>query len=322
MKFCVYGAGAIGGYLGLMLFEAGYEVTLIDRGAHLDAIRDNGLVLLINGETRTAQIPCTDAPETLPPQDYVFIAVKNYSISGILERVPALFAAETAVVSVNNGLPWWYFYGQGSRGETYLESIDPGGRQWLELGARRALGCVVYPACQVIAPGVIQHISGNRFALGEPSGEKSERVMQLAQAMRRGGLKASVKTRIRDEVWIKLLGNLAFNPISVLTGATLQQICQQSGTRGLARDMMIEAKDVAECLGIQFSIDVDKRIDGAEAVGEHKTSMLQDYEAGRPLETDALITAVQELGILVGRETRVIDHVLALLKLKESSREY
>jgi len=322
MKICIYGAGAIGGYVGCLLHEAGYEVTLIDHGAHLEAIQSNGLTLRINDETRTVRIPCTDKPDTLPPQDYVFIAVKTYTIPQILARVPALFHAGTAVVNVNNGIPWWYFHGdENALGRTHLESVDPGGAQWRSLGAERAIGCVVYPACKIAAPGVIQHVSGNRFALGEPNGEKSDRVMQLAQAMREGGLKVSVKTRIRDEVWVKLWGNLAFNPISVLTGATLQQICEQAGTRSLVREMMLEASLVAEHLGIRFNIDVDQRISGAQAVGEHKTSMLQDYEAGQPLELDALLASVLELGELVGQQTTTIRHVLALLQLKLQSRD-
>lgn len=322
MKVCIYGAGAVGGYIGLELFEAGYDVCLIDQGAHLQAIKEDGLTLLMNGESRTARIPCTGKPETLGPQDYVIIAVKTYSVPDIVESLPALFHADTAVVSVNNGIPWWYFGGAAENtGRSYLESVDPEGRLWNVVGAERALGCVVYPACEVVSPGVIQHISGNRFALGEPSGEKTERVTRLAEAMRKGGLKVPVKTRIRDEVWMKLWGNLAFNPISVLTGATLRQICAQPDTRALAREMMLEARSVAERLDIRFTLDVEKRIAGAEAVGEHKTSMLQDYEAGRRLETGALLTAVQELGVLVGQQTPALDQVLALLALKVRTRD-
>ena len=317
MKVCIYGAGAIGGYLGFMLFEAGYDVSLIDQGPHLHAIQERGLTLRSNDESRTARIPCTDKPETLPPQDYVIIAVKTYSVASIVEAISKLLHAGTAVVSVNNGIPWWYFAGmQAGDQRTSLESVDPGAAMWNIVGAERAIGCVVYPACDMISPGIIQHISGNRFALGEPSGEKTDRVMLLAEAMRNSGLKAPVKSRIRDEVWMKLWGNLAFNPISVLTGATLQKICEQPGTRALAREMMLEARGVAEKLGVQFSLDVEQRIEGAEAVGEHKTSMLQDYEAGRPLETGALLTSVQELGALVGHDTKTIDGVIALLELK------
>jgi 2-dehydropantoate 2-reductase len=321
MKICIYGAGAIGGYLGCLLFEAGLDVTLIDTGEHLKAIASNGLTLHLNDETRTVQIPCTDKPETLPSQDYVFIAVKTYTIPHILKHLPGLFHDNTAVVSVNNGIPWWYFHGDNSSvAKTHLESVDPQGELWRQIGAERAIGCVVYPACKIAAPGVIHHISGNRFALGEPTGEKSERVLQLSQVMRDSGLKVSVKKQIRDEVWIKLWGNLAFNPISVLTGATLKQICECPDTRALARDMMLEASVVAESLGVKFSIDVDKRIDGAQAVGEHKTSMLQDYEAGHPLEVEAMVTAVQELGVLSGHPTKTIDQVLALLNLRLTTR--
>jgi len=311
----------MGGYLGLMLHEAGQDVSLIDRGEHYHTIHKHGLTLEIAGEVRSAKIPCTDRPESLPPQDCIFIAVKTYALPEILPFLTPLMHDNTIVVNVNNGIPWWYFHGmEGSGDLTYLESVDPGGAQWRNIHPERAIGCVAFPACQLVSPGVIRHISGNRFALGEPSGEKSERLLSLVQTLRDAGVKVAIKSRIRDEVWVKLWGNLAFNPISVLTGATLAQICQDSDTRHLARDMMLEASDVASVLGVRFSIDVDKRINGAEQVGEHKTSMLQDYEAGQPLETGALLTAVQELGQRVDVATPTIDRVAALLALKVASQ--
>jgi 2-dehydropantoate 2-reductase len=216
-----------------------------------------------------------------------------------------------------NGLPWWYFYKHGGSFENSpLESVDPGGAQWRTIGPERAIGCVVYPACEIAAPGVVTLIEGDRFSLGEPSGEVTPRLSALSDAMRKGGLRAPIRPRIRDEIWIKLWGNLSFNPISALTVATLETICQDPGTRFVARTMMLEAQRIAEALGIQFRIDVDRRIAGAEAVGAHKTSMLQDLERGRTMEIDALVGSVQELGRLTRIETPSIDLVLALLRLR------
>lgn len=214
-------------------------------------------------------------------------------------------------------MPWWYFHGQAGPYAGYrIETVDPGGRQWSVIGPDRALGCVVYPACEVIEPGVIRHLEGDRFPLGEPSGEKTARVERLAGALREAGFKAPVRRDIREDIWIKLWGNLSFNPISALTGATLDVICRTPGTRAVARAMMVEAEGIATALGMRLPIDVDRRIDGAAAVGAHKTSMLQDLERGRPLEIDALVAAVTELGRLVGQPTPTIDTVLALVRLR------
>ena len=317
MRICVYGAGAIGGYLGFLLQAAGNAVTLIDQGAHQAAIARNGLTLHMNNEPRTLAMTCTDDPSTLPVQDLLFIAVKTYAIADILPQLAGLLGPDSVVVNLNNGIPWWYFHADPAAPPApHLNCVDPGGRQWAVLDPARAIGCVVYPACKLVEPGIIEHVSGNRFALGEPSGEKTERVNALAALLRNCGLKAAVKTRIRDEVWIKLWGNMAFNPISVLTGATLAQICANTATRQLARELMLEARNVAEALGVKFSISEEQRIDGAASVGEHKTSMLQDYEAGLPLETDALLGVVQELGGITGIATPVVDHIAALLALK------
>jgi len=228
-----------------------------------------------------------------------------------------LFHADTAVVMAVNGVPWWYFYGlDGPYGERRLESVDPGGRQWDVIEGRRAIGCVVYPACEVAEPGVIEHIEGNRFSIGEPNGEKTARLTDLAEAFRKAGFKAPVRPRIRDEIWVKLWGNLSFNPISALTGATLEQICGDPDTRALARAMMVEAQNIGERLGVKFGVDVDRRIAGAAAVGAHKTSMLQDLERGRAMEIDALVGAVAELGRLCEVSTPNIDGVLALVQQK------
>lgn len=317
LKICIYGAGAIGGYLGARLASTGADVSLIARGAHRQAICERGLRIITGDGEISCSLPCVEAPEKLGPQDFVIMTLKTHSVPAIVERLPCLFHDTTAVVSAVNGVPWWYFHRlagpyEGSR----VDAVDPGGKQWDLIGPGRVIGCVVYPSCEVIEPGVIKHIEGDRFTLGEPSGEKTERVEVISKALRDAGLKAPVKNRIRDELWIKLWGNLSFNPISALTGATLDVICRTPGTRAVARAMMLEAQAVAERLGVRFPIDVDKRIAGAEAVGNHKTSMLQDLERGRPLEIDALVTAVVELGHMVDLPTPTIETVLALLELR------
>lgn len=314
-RICIYGAGAIGGYLGVQLTLAGADVTLIARGPHLEAMQRHGLKLLIDGEERLAHPRCTADPAEVGPQDYVFITLKAPSVPGVVENMLPLLGPDTAVVTAVNGIPWWYFYQLAGPWQNYhLESIDPGGKQWRLLGPERAIGCVVYPAAEVIAPGVIQHVEGNRFTLGEPAGTKSERVTRLSQILQQAGFKAPVRDNIRDDIWVKLWGNLAFNPISALTGATLDVIASDLGTRAVARAMMKEAQEIAERLGAHFRVDIERRIAGAEAVGPHKTSMLQDLERGRPMEIDALLTVVQELGRLVGVATPTIEVVLALVK--------
>ena len=317
MKICIYGAGAIGGFIGARLARAGAEVSLVARGAHRQAINSNGLTLRQNGQAFTCALPCVEDPSELGPQDVVIVTLKAHSVPGIVDHLPPLFHATTTVVSAVNGVPWWYFYGlPGAHSGRRVESVDPGGRQWAVIGPQRVLGCVVYPACEVVEPGVIEHLEGDRLSLGEPSGEKTERVQALAEVLRDAGIKAPVKTRIRDEIWVKLWGNLSFNPISALTGATLDVICQTDGTRAVARAMMLEAQTIGEHFGARFPVDVDKRIAGAEAVGQHKTSMLQDLERGRPTEIEALVGAVTELGRLAGVATPTIDTVLALVRLR------
>ena len=317
MKLCIYGAGAIGSYLGAALVEAGCDVSLIARGPHLEALKKNGLTLEIDGAARRIEIPCTDDPSTLGPQDYVILTVKAHSVAPAVDKIATLLGPETAVVTAQNGLLWWYFYAlEGPWQDHRLETTDPGGRIWSTLGPERAIGCVVYPSCEIVRPGVVRHLEGNRFMLGEPTGEKSERVRALADAMTVGGLKAPVRTKIRDDIWFKLLGNATFNPVSVLTSATLEQMGGDPGVRDVIKTLMGEVQQVASTLGVRFPMDLDKRIDGAAAVGAHKTSMLQDYEQGRPLELDALVASVAELGRLVGIATPVLDATLALTKLK------
>ncbi len=315
MKVCIYGAGAIGGYLGAGLAHAGADVSLVARGPHLAAIQANGLTLIKDGETTTASVRATDDPATLGVQDVVIVTLKAHSVIPALDQIATLLGPDTAVVWGVNGVPWWYFHGLDRPWrDARLRCLDPNDAQWQTLGPDRMIGCVVYPACEVTAPGVITHIEGNRFSLGEPSGEKTDRVTALSKALIAGGFKAPVRPRIRDEIWIKLWGNLSFNPVSALTHATLEDIGNDEGTRALVRAMMVEAQTVAEKLGVRFAVDVNKRIAGAVAVGAHRTSMLQDLERGRPMEIDALVTAVQELARLTETPSPMIDTVLALVQ--------
>ena len=315
MKVCIYGAGAIGGYMGALMHRAGAEVGFVARGAHLDAMRRNGVRVLLDDEEVVAHPHCTDDPAELGPQDYVVIALKAHSVPGVVHSMAPLLGNDTGIVTAINGIPYWYFYRHGGVHEgSTLESIDPGGRQWSVLRPERAIGCVVYPATEVVEPGVIKHVYGDKFPLGEPSGERTERVARLSEMMQAAGLRAPVLDNIRDEIWLKLWGNLCFNPISALTHATLDVIASDAGTRAVAKAMMLEAKAIGDRIEVGFRVDVERRIDGAGAVGAHKTSMLQDLERGRPMEIDPLVTVVQEMGQLVGVPTPTIDVVLALVR--------
>lgn len=313
----MFGAGAIGGYLAVELARAGREVAVVARGETLAAIRANGLRLRIQGEERVVRPEVSDDPAAIGPVDYLILALKANAVPQIAPRLPPLLGPETAVVTAMNGLPFWYFHAlEGPWRDRRIEAVDPEGTLWETIGPERCIGCVVYPACEVVERGVIQHVEGDRFSLGEPDGSRSKRVQRLSEALIEAGLKAPIRPRIRDEIWVKLWGNLSFNPISALTGATLDVICTDPGTRAVARAMMLEAQGIGEKLGVRFPIGVDKRIEGAKAVGAHKTSMLQDLERGRALELDALVTAVQEIGRLVELPTPTIDTVLALTRLR------
>lgn len=316
MKICIFGAGAIGGLIGARLAIKGdAEVSLIARGPHLAAMRERGLILKSEGAETTVKVTATSDPADLGPQDFVFLALKAHSVPGILDSLKPLLGPETAVVTAQNGVPWWYFYKHGGDYDgRRIEAVDPQGRIWDAIGPERAIGCVVHPAAEIEAPGIIRHVEGDRLALGEPGGERTERIAALAQILVAAGLRAPIRPQIRTEIWVKLWGNVSFNPISALTGATLEQICNDPAVRALARAMMVEAQAIGEALGIKFAIDVDRRIAGAAAVGAHKTSMLQDLELGRPMEIDALVTAVQELGRMTGNATPVIDIILALIR--------
>ena len=317
MKVCIFGAGAIGGYMGVKLAKAGADVSLVARGPHLAAMQEKGLTLIEEGETTTVPVTASDDPAALGVQDYVIVTLKAHSVPPVMSKMAPLIGPHTTIVSGVNGVPWWYFHKlEGAHEGTRLDSVDPGNVQWDGFGPNRVLGCVVYPAAEVIEPGVIKHIEGNRFSLGEPDGSKSDRAQALSKILANAGLKAPVRPKLRDEIWVKLWGNLSFNPISALTHATLDVLCTDEGTRAVARNMMVEAQEIAERLGVKFPIDVDRRIAGGAAVGAHRTSMLQDLDQGRPMEIDALVASVQELGRVTEVPTPTIDTVLGLIRLR------
>ena len=318
MRICVVGAGAIGGLMGAKLALAGEDVTLIDVGAHLEAIKKNGLKLVMHdgAELVARDVKATDDMSEAGPQDVVIIAVKAYQIATLARDMRALFGPETAVVTIQNGIPWWYFQQHGGEYDgRRLEAVDPTGEIEANIEAERIVGCVVYPAGVVTAPGVVRHVEGNRFPVGELDGSQSERAERFSQALTNAGFKSYVLDNIRSEIWLKVWGNLSFNPISALAHATLVDICQFPETRELAANMMAEAQAIAEKLGIKFRHTIERRIAGAEGVGKHKTSMLQDVEAGNALEVEALVGAVVEIGRLTQTPTPCIDAVYACVKL-------
>jgi 2-dehydropantoate 2-reductase len=318
MKIAIVGAGAIGGYLGARLSAAGEDVTFIARNRNLQAIRAQGFRLILE-DGSTLHAPAARAvqdPAEAGPQDAVLLTVKAHQVHELLPGLRGLFGPDTAVVSLINGVPWWYFHRLAGPWEgRQLESVDPGGVIAAHIEPARVIGSVVYPAAELVEPGLVRVIEGNRFTLGEPDGSRSERVERLSQALMKAGFKAPVSKDIRSEIWVKLWGNLSFNPISALTHATLEQICSFGPTRELAARMMREAQAVGEALGVEFKISLDKRIAGAQAVGAHKTSMLQDVEAGRALELEALVGAVVELGRITGQPVPTVEAVLALARL-------
>jgi 2-dehydropantoate 2-reductase len=301
MRVCVYGAGAIGGYLAGKLARSGVPVSIVARGAHLAAIRQHGLTVREKAGAFRVRVEASDDPAALEPVDYVIVALKAHQVASAADGIRSLCSADGAVVTAANGVPWWYTYGlSGPYESRRIQSVDPGGIVWDRIGPERAIGCVVWPAAEIAEPGVVQHIASERFDLGEPQGDRSERVVRLSQAMIAAGLKAPVRPRLRDDIWTKLWGNCCFNPISALTGATLGQITGDPQLRSLCRRVMAEAEAIGEAMGARFLLDIDKRIDAAGSTGAHKTSMLQDLERGRPLEIDALVTAVIELGEMAG----------------------
>jgi 2-dehydropantoate 2-reductase len=292
-------------------------VTLVARGPHLAAMQAKGLTLRGEGEEFTVPVRAVGSAAEAGPQDYVVVTLKAHSLPGAAEQMQPLLGPETAIVSAVNGIPWWYFYRfPGPFADRIVQSVDPGGGVTRLLAPSRAIGCIVYPAAEVVEPGIIEHTYGDRFTLGEPSGERTPRVNALSEALIAAGFKAPVRPKIRDEIWVKLWGNLAFNPISSLTTQTLDKLIADEGTRGVARAMMVEAQLVAEKLGVRFGIDVDRRIAGGAEVGAHRTSMLQDLERGRPMEVDALLGVVVELAELVEVPVPTCRIVLALLRAR------
>ncbi len=318
MKVAIIGVGAIGGYVGIRLALAGEDVTFIARGANLEALRARG-IRLVNAdgsEERMPRVKATDNYAEAGPQDMVVLAMKAHQVEAVTGEVPKLFSPKTVVIPMQNGIPYWYFHGhQGPFAQTRVHSVDPSGAIYQNIPCERVIGCVVYPAAELVEPGVIKHVEGNRFPVGEPDGSNSERVSQVAQCFVAGKMQAPILSDIRSEIWLKLWGNLTFNPISALSRATLAGICQYPPSRALAAAMMAEAECVANQLGVKFRVSLEKRIAGAEKVGHHKTSMLQDVEAARTLEVDALLGSVVELARRTGTPTPHIDTVYALTKL-------
>jgi 2-dehydropantoate 2-reductase len=318
MRVAIVGVGAIGGYVGTRLALAGEDVTFIARGANLEALRTRGIRLIgANGsEEVVQQIKATDDYSAVGPQDIVVLAMKAHQVESVASQVPRLFGPDTVVVPMQNGIPYWYFHAyRGDLAGTRLRSVDPTGVIFDRIPCERVIGCVVYPAAELVSPGVIKHVEGNRFPVGEPDGLPSKRATQVAQCFIKGGMQSPMLGDIRSEIWLKLWGNLAFNPISALSRATLAGICQYPPSRAIAAAMMSEAQSVAHKLGITFRVPLEKRIAGAEKVGHHKTSMLQDVENARTLEIDALLGSVVELARLTETPTPHIDTVYALTKL-------
>ena len=324
MKIAIIGAGAIGGYVGVKLALAGEDVTFIVRGANLEAIKNNGMKLIMEDGTEhvAKNVKATNNYDEAGPQDMVILALKAHQVDAVADDVPKLFGPDTVVVTMQNGIPFWYFHKHGGPYEgKRVQSVDPTGQISSKIPADRILGCVVYPASALIAPGVVQHIEGDRFPIGELDGSTTERAQKVSEAFINAGFKSPILDNIRSEIWLKLWGNLTFNPISSLSHSTLVDICQFPLSRELAGDMMIEAQRIANKLGIEFRVPLEKRIRGAEKVGKHKTSMLQDVEAGRAPEIDALVGSVVEMGRITNTATPHINTVYALVKLLAKTME-
>ncbi|HXY15394.1 MAG TPA: 2-dehydropantoate 2-reductase [Terriglobales bacterium] len=321
MRFLIAGAGAIGAYIGALMARAGFDVTLFARGPHLQAMREHGVLVKSSSGEFQAHPKISGTLNGIGSFDVVFLGVKAHSLPQLAPDLACVLQGDTTVVSTQNGIPWWFFQGFGGEWNNLrLERVDPGGVISAAIDSRRVLGSIVYFSAEITAPGVIQHIEGNRISLGEPDGTRSERSRQIADALIASGLRAPVTARIRSEIWVKILGNLAFNPISALTRATLGQMTKDPGVCNLARQIMGEAADVAARLGLELPISIDQRIAGAAKIGEHKTSMLQDLEAGRPMELEAIVGAIVELGQRVGVPMPHTETVYACAKLLEQCR--
>ncbi|MGI9315981.1 MAG: 2-dehydropantoate 2-reductase [bacterium] len=317
MKICVVGAGAIGGFMGARLAQQNHDVSLIARGPHLAAIKSNGLKLIQDGEEIVAgNVTATDDINDLGVQDIVLLALKSHQIAAVMDKLPTLIGPETVMVTLQNGVPWWYFQKlDGAYQNRVVETVDPGGVLLGGIDPDCLLGCIAYPAAIISEPGVIQHVEGIRFPVGELDGSASERAQRVSDVLTEAGFKSPVLDDIRSEIWLKLWGNLTFNPISAMTHSTLEAICQFPLTRELAATMMTEAKNVAEKLGASFRVSLERRIEGAEKVGKHKTSMLQDVEAGKPLEIDGMLGVVIELAEMTDTEIPTLKAVYACVSL-------
>ena len=322
MRYAIVGAGAIGAYVGASLARAGAEVVLIARGAHLTAMRRSGLRIVCAQDEFTVAPGCTDVCADAGPVDVVVIALKAHQIAGMLGEIAHLVRDDTLIVSMQNGVPWWYFQRHGGPLDGHvLESVDPGGRLARAFDPDNVVGCAVYSSTEIVAPGVIRHIEGTRYTLGHPSGAVTRRLEKVAADFRAGGLKAPLVDNIRVDTWTKLLGNVCFNPLSALTRSTLGELAADPLVAPMVRAMMHETVAVAAALGIAIDVSIERRIDGARRVGDHKTSTLQDVEAGRPLEVDCLIGAVVELGDLVGVDVSTTRQVYGLTKMLDRSTQ-
>jgi 2-dehydropantoate 2-reductase len=322
MRFAIVGAGAIGAFVGALLAKAGEDVTLIARGAHLHAMQERGVRVRGSLGEFEAWPAVTEDPNTVGAVDVVLLTLKAHSVTAVSPRLAPLLGPNTSIVSAQNGIPWWYFYRHGGELEgMHLETVDPGGVIAKHLDPQRAIGCVIYCSTIVSEPGVIEHIEGTRFAIGEPDGSKSERCQRISEVFIRSGLRCPIRSDIRHDLWVKLMGNVAFNPISALTRATLVDIVQCDETRKLAAEIMSEAEEVAQRLGIKVGITVEQRLAGAEKVGHHKTSMLQDIEARRPMELEPIVGAVVELGQRLGVSVPRSRAVYACVKLLAQNLE-
>jgi len=316
MRFAIVGAGAIGAFVGAMLARSGEDVTLIARGPHLKAMQDHGVRVRGSiGDFQTKPL-ATDDPSAVGTVDVVLLTLKAHSLTGMAPKLSPLIGAGTTVVSAQNGIPWWYFYRHGSEWEgTRLDSVDPGDIINRSIDPSLVIGCIVYPSTIIIEPGIVEHIEGTRFAIGEPDGSKSDRCRRIADTFIKAGLRCPIRTDIRHDMWVKLMGSVAFNPISALTRATLAEIVGHRETRALASAIMLEAEAVARGLGVDIGISIEQRLDGAEKVGQHKTSMLQDIESGRPPELEAIVGSVVELGTKMGLDLPATKAVYACVKL-------
>ena len=322
MKVGIVGAGAIGGFLGARLARAGVDVTLVARGPHLQAMRESGLHVIDSGGEWMVRVEATDDFAAVRDAGAVFVTLKAHSLPPVAERLAANLGPETIVVSAQNGIPWWYFQRHGGELEgTHLETVDPGGVVARALDPARVVGCIVYSATSLVSPGLIRHVEGERFSLGELDGSQSERITELSHILGGAGLKAPVQPRIRAELWLKLLGNAVFNPLSALTRASLGDIAESPLVAKVVRSAMEEADAVARRLGIEIPVSIDQRIKGAARVGDHKTSMLQDLEAGRPMEIDALTGSVVELGDRLGVPVPHLRTLYSSVKLLQATME-